>query len=40
MSGGSRWRRPLALFAAVTVGLLAVAIGIELAAKLAGNAWQ
>jgi hypothetical protein len=36
----TRWRRPIALFAAVTAALLAIALGIELAAKLAGNAWE
>jgi hypothetical protein len=36
----SRWRRPVAIFAAMTIALLAIAIGIEIAAKLAGNAWQ
>jgi hypothetical protein len=36
----TRWRRPIALFAAMTAVILAIAIGIELAAKLAGNAWE
>jgi hypothetical protein len=36
----SRWRRPVTIFAGATIGLLAIAIGIEIAAKLAGNAWQ
>ena len=40
MRAGARWRRPLMLFAALTGVLLAIAIGIELAAKLAGNAWE
>jgi hypothetical protein len=40
MSEHPRWRRPAAVFAAVTLGLLAIAIGIELAARLAGNAWE
>ena len=40
MKAKSQWRRPLAIFAGLTIGLLALAIGIEIAAKLAGNAWQ
>jgi len=40
MKTASRWRRPVMIFAAVTAALLAIAIGIEVAAKLAGNAWQ
>jgi hypothetical protein len=40
MKTAPRWRRPVMIFALVTVGLLAIAIGIEVAAKLAGNAWQ
>lgn len=40
MKAASGWRRPVAIFVAVTVVLLAIAVGIEIAAKLAGNAWQ
>lgn len=40
MSGRTRWRRPVVLFVAVMAVVLAIAIGIEIAAKLAGNAWE
>jgi len=31
---------PVAIFMALTIGLIVVALGIEVAAKLAGSAWQ
>jgi hypothetical protein len=31
---------PVAIFVVLTIGLLAVALAIEIAAKLAGSAWQ
>ena len=34
------WRRSLAIFAAMTIGLVLIALGAEIAAKLAGSAWQ
>jgi hypothetical protein len=40
MSAGPRWRRPAMIFLAMTIGLLAIAIAIELAARLAGSAWE
>jgi hypothetical protein len=40
MNAPSRWRRPAILFVAVTAALLAIAVGIELAARLAGSAWE
>jgi hypothetical protein len=40
MKAKSLWRRSVTLFAVLTLTLLAIAIGIEISAKLAGNAWQ
>ena len=40
MSDRPRLPRPVALFIGLTLGLLAVALGIEVAAKLAGSAWE